>query len=175
MGIVSELRITNILTTQVSAHAAGVIREADRARRVMYAARESGDLPQGFGEALLALRALDPFPWSAEEIAATAAEIKDPSFRVQISPDGLHIYNRNGLGTATDPFKLLPHLGLEHDGSHAFYLGVELARAQIAWQLGKRYVQDSELDWGVAQLRASTDALATFIVSPRTEKSKAEP
>ena len=29
MGIVSELRITNILTTQVSAHAAGVIREAD--------------------------------------------------------------------------------------------------------------------------------------------------
>ena len=42
MGIISELRITNILTTQVSAHASGVIREADRARRVMYAAREAG-------------------------------------------------------------------------------------------------------------------------------------
>ena len=27
---------------------------------------------------------------------------------------------------------------------------MELARAQIAWQLGKRYVQDEELDWGVA-------------------------
>jgi hypothetical protein len=27
---------------------------------------------------------------------------------------------------------------------------VELARAQIAWQLGKRYVQDEELDWGCA-------------------------
>ena len=25
---------------------------------------------------------------------------------------------------------------------------MELARAQIAWQLGKRYVQDEELDWG---------------------------
>ena len=175
MGIISELRITNILTTQVSAHASGVIREADRARRVMYAAREAGDLPQGFGETLLALHALDPFPWSSEEIAATAAEIKDPSFRVQISPDGLHIYNRDGLRTATDPFKLFPHLGLEHDGSHAFYLGVELARAQIAWQLGKRYVQDSELDWGVAQMRASTDADAQLIASPRNEKSKAEP
>ena len=175
MGIISELRITNILTTQVSAHAWGVIREADRARRVMYAARESGDLPQGFGETLLALHSLDPFPWTTEEIAATAAEIKDPSFRVQISPDGLHIYNRDGLRTATDPFKLFPHLGLEHDGSHAFYLGVELARAQIAWQLGKRYVQDSELDWGVAQMRASTDADAQFVASPRTEKSKAEP
>ena len=125
--------------------------------------------------ALVTLHSLDPFPWSAEEIAATAAEIKDPSYRVQISPDGLHIYNRDGLRTATDPFKLFPHLGLEHDGSHAFYLGVELARAQIAWQLGKRYVQDSELDWGVAQLRASSDAAAQFIASPRVENSKAEP
>ncbi|NCA27375.1 MAG: dihydropteroate synthase, partial [Methylophilaceae bacterium] len=35
------------------------------------------------------------------------------------------------------------------DASHAFYLGVELARAQIAWQLKKRYVQDEELTWGV--------------------------
>ena len=175
MGIISELRITNILTTQVSAHASGVIREADRARRVMYAARKASDLPQGFGETLLALHALDPFPWSSEEIAATAAEIKDPSFRVQISPDGLHIYNRDGLRTATDPFKLFAHLGLEHDGAHAFYLGVELARAQIAWQLGKRYVQDSELDWGVAQLRASTEADAQIVAAARPEKSKAEP
>jgi len=29
-------------------------------------------------------------------------------------------------------------------------MGVELARAQIAWQLGKRYMQDEELEWGVA-------------------------
>jgi dihydropteroate synthase-like protein len=172
MGIVSELRITNILTTEVSAHAAGVIREADRARRVMYAAREAADLPQGFGETLLALHALDPFPWTSAEIAATATEIRDPSFRVQISPDGLHIYNRDGMRTATDPFKLFPHLGLEQDGSHAFYLGVELARAQIAWQLGKRYVQDSELDWGVAQVRESTDAEARITASPRSGQSK---
>ena len=174
MGIVSELRITNILTTQVSAHASRVIREADLARRVMYAAREAGDLPQGFGETLLALHSLDPFPWTAGEIAATAAEIKDPSFRVQISPDGLHVYNRDGMYTATDPFKLFPHLGLEHDGSHAFYLGVELARAQIAWQLGKRYVQDRELEWGVAQVRESSATEAEFLAAPRTGKSRAE-
>ncbi len=173
MGIISELRITNILTTQVSAHACGVIREADRARRVMYAAREAGSLPQGFDETLLALHALDPFPWSSEEIAATAAQIKDPSFRVQISPDGLHVYNRDGLRTATDPFKLFEHLGLEHDGSHAFYLGVELARAQIAWQLGKRYVQDSELDWGVARVRESTDADAQWAAPTGRDQSKA--
>ena len=47
------------------------------------------------------------------------------------------------------------------DASHAFYLGVELARAQIAFQLGKRYVQDRELDWGVAVPRAA-EALDRF-------------
>jgi hypothetical protein len=30
------------------------------------------------------------------------------------------------------------------------YVGVELGRAQIAWQLGKRYVQDEPLKWGSA-------------------------
>jgi len=74
---------------------------------------------------------------------------------VQISPDGLHIYNRDGMRTSSDPFALFPQLGVEQDGSHAFYLGVELARAQIAWQLGKRYVQDQELDWGCAPVRRS--------------------
>ena len=169
MGIISELRITNILTTQVSAHAAGVVREADAARRVMFAAREAADLPQGFGGPLLSLHELDPFPWSAQDIAATAADIKDPSFRIQISPDGLHIYNRDGMLTATDPFKLLPHLGVENDGAHAFYLGVELARAQTAWQLGKRYVQDRELQWSVGKLRSTTDDVAVS-TSPRAHK-----
>jgi len=158
MGIVSELRITNILTTQVSAHASGVVAEADSARRMMFAAREARDLPRNFGDSLLALHATDPFPWSAEEIAATAGQLKDPSFRIQISPEGIHIYNRDGMRRAKDPFMLFPDLGLEQDGSHAFYLGVELARAQIAWQLGKRYVQDRELDWGVGALRQGSAA-----------------
>jgi hypothetical protein len=50
---------------------------------------------------------------------------------------------------STDPFALYPNLKVDNDASHAFYLGVELARAQIAWQLKKRYVQDQELEWGV--------------------------
>ena len=43
--------------------------------------------------------------------------------------------------------------------AHAFYLGVELARAQIAHQLGKRYVQDNELRWGVAVPPPAEDRL----------------
>jgi len=83
------------------------------------------------------------------------------------------VYNRDGLRTASDPFKLFPHLGLEADGSHAFYIGVELARAQIAWQLGKRYIQDQELEWGAAQLRRSDDSEAQCAPAPGGEKAKA--
>jgi hypothetical protein len=29
-------------------------------------------------------------------------------------------------------------------------MGVELAHAELAWRLGKRYVQDQSLNWGCA-------------------------
>jgi hypothetical protein len=61
----------------------------------------------------------------------------------------MHIYNRDGMHESSDPFALYPFLKVDDDASHAFYLGVELARAQIAWQLKKRYVQDQELAWGL--------------------------
>ena len=70
----------------------------------------------------------------------------------------MHIYNRDGLFQATDPFALYPKLQVEDDASHAFYLGVELARAQIAWQLKKRYNQDEELQWGVNTVPKSAEA-----------------
>jgi hypothetical protein len=148
LGICSELHIKQILATQVSKHARTAIREADRARRIMFAARELNRLPKHIDDGLMALHERAPFPLSREEIQELYEAIKDPSYRVLTSPDGLHICNRNGLHTAEDPFQLFPKLAVEEDGGHAFYLGVELARAQIAWQLGKRYVQDQPLDWG---------------------------
>ena len=42
-------------------------------------------------------------------------------------------------------------------GAHAFYLGAELQKAEIAFRLGKRYVQDEPLDWGVAADRPAQD------------------
>ncbi|MEJ2644284.1 MAG: DUF6513 domain-containing protein [Gammaproteobacteria bacterium] len=150
MGIVSELRITNVLTTQVSPHARRALAEADLARRVMYAAREYHSLPRDIDAGLLALHERAPFPYDAQEIAELAGEVRDPSFRIQVSAEGIHVYNRDGLRTATEPFAFYPDLGVEGDASHAFYLGVELARAEIAWSLGKRYVQDQPLRWGCA-------------------------
>ena len=51
---------------------------------------------------------------------------------------------------AQEAFALYDKLGVDKDGPHAFYLGAELARAEIAWRLGKRYAQDEPLEWGVA-------------------------
>jgi dihydropteroate synthase-like protein len=150
LGICSELNINNILATQVSGHACRAIKEADVARRVMFAAKQHNTLPKHINAGLLALHDTAPFPYNLSEIADTQKQIRDPSYRIQISEQGLHIFNRDGLHTATDPFELYPHLGVANDGGHAFYLGVELARAEIAWQLGKRFTQDQALTWGCA-------------------------
>ncbi len=157
-GIAAELRAAAVLTTQVSNHARRAVCEADVARRVMYRARETSSLPKGMSEALMTVHAKHPFPDSVAEIEEIARAVRDPSFRVQISPRGLHVYNRDGHHVAVDPFALFPHLKVDNDGSHAFYLGVELARAQIAWSLGKRYSQDQSLDWGCAAQAAEEGA-----------------
>ncbi|MGZ8219480.1 DUF6513 domain-containing protein [Methylomagnum sp.] len=148
LGICSELHIKHILATQVSKHARKAVREADLARRIMYAARELNRLPKHIDDGLMALHERAPFPLSRAEIGELAAQIKDPSYRILASAEGVHIFNRDGLYTAADPFELFPKLGVETDGGHAFYLGLELARAHIAWRLGKRYNQDEPLQWG---------------------------
>ena len=133
------------------------IREADRARRIMHAARQLSTLPRGMSDELMTVHAKHPFPDTPEEIEQVAQAVRDPNFRVQISPLGLHVYNRDGLRLGQGAFELWPQLKLQDDADHAFYMGVELARAEIAWQLGKRYVQDQPLDWGVAVERERED------------------
>ena len=150
MGIVSELNITGVLTTEVSQHCKRTIKEVDRARRIMFAAREENTPPRHIDESLLALHERKPFPYTQEEIRELAAKVKDDNYRIQVTQSGIHVYNRHGFHTALDPYDFFPRLDVENDGAHAYYLGLELARAQIAWQLGKRYNQDEELDWGCA-------------------------
>jgi len=159
LGVAVELRLNAILTTEVSPHCRRAVREADWARRMMYAARQTQSLPRDLTEALLTVHGRRPFPYSSEEIAQIASGVRDPNFRIQVGERGIHVFNRDGLSVGTDPYELYPKLDVEQDGAHAFYLGVELARAQIAWQLGKRYSQDEELDWGCAYERPPEDRL----------------
>ena len=147
-GIIAELGINAVLTTSVSPHACNAVAEADVARRMMYAAREDRSLPRDYTSGLLGLHDRRPFVYTEAEIAEFAAQVKDANFRIQVSEEGVHVYNRDGRNCDIDPFRLYPFLKVDDDASHAFYLGVELARAQIAWQLKKRYTQDEELKWG---------------------------
>lgn len=149
MGMISELKVTAVLAVQVSPHCRTAVREFDRARREFFAAREDNSLPKGYGGGLMALRDRRPVATSAADIAELAREIKDRNFRIEVSEAGVHVFNRDGDRIAIDPFDHFPHLGVEGDGAHAFYLGVETARAEIAYRLGKRYAQDEGLKFGI--------------------------
>lgn len=157
IGICSELGVQNVLVVQVSPHTRRTIEEHDSARRLMFRARADESLPQGYGAGLLSLHDIRPFPQTGAEIAEAARTIKDAGFRIEVADDGVHVYNRDGHHVASDPFALFPKLDVAGDGAHAFYLGYELAKAEIAFGLGKRYAQDAPLRWGAAAEAPSED------------------
>jgi dihydropteroate synthase len=157
LGVCSELLIRNVLVVQVSPHTRRTIQEHDAARRMMFSAREDRSLPQDYGGALVQLHDRAPFPSAPQDIAELAAQVRDANFRIETAEDGIHVYNRDGHYVAQDAFSLFPKLGLERDAPHAFYLGAELMKAEIAWRLGKRYVQDEPLAWGCAVDRLAED------------------
>ena len=150
LGIASELDIDHLLTTQVSPHCRSVVRELDLGRRIMYRAARDRMLPKQIDPGLTGLHERKPHPYDLAAIQAAAAQVKDRNWRIQVSAEGIHVYNRDGLHSAADPYELYPKLGVEQDGGHAFYLGLELGRAEIALNLGKRYTQDQPLRWGCA-------------------------
>ena len=149
IGMASELNINNVLVVQVSDHALKVVKETDLARKIMYQSKKDNSLPVGYDSGLISLHEKKPFD-KENEIKDTSKMIKDANFRIQVSNKGVHLYNRDGHYIEQDPFAFFPKIKLEEDGGHAFYIGVETARAQTAWELGKKYVQDEELDWGCA-------------------------
>ncbi|GBU15968.1 MULTISPECIES: DUF6513 domain-containing protein [Methylobacterium] len=153
VGMCSELSIRNVLIVQVSNHTRRTIEEHDAARRVMYAAKADAALPKGYGRELLSLHDKRPFAQTPDEIAELASQVRDPNYRVAVAEDGIHVYNRDIHRVGTDAMAFFPDLNVASDGAHAFYLGGELTKAETAWRLGKRYVQDEALAWG-----ASADA-----------------
>ena len=149
IGIATELNINNVLVVQVSDHAMKVVEETDLARKIMFQSKKDNSLPVGYDSGLISLHEKKPFD-AENEIKETSKMIKDSNFRIQVSDKGVHLYNRDGHYIEQDPFAFFPKIKLEEDGRLAFYIGVETARAQTAWELGKKYVQDEELNWGCA-------------------------
>ena len=69
------------------------------------------------------------------------------------------MFNSEVFINGRDPYDFFDKMDINDDSSHAFYLGIELAKAQIALQLGKDYDQDNELKWGVALEEKNTNLL----------------
>ena len=160
-GIAAELRRAAVLTTQVSAHARrgrarGRLGAAHHARGALAAACCQGaerPADDGARQASVPPTRRRRSPRSRARCATRTSACRCPR-RACTSTTA------TACAWRSDPFALWPQLGLEHDAAHAFYMGVELARAQIAWQLGKRYVQDQPLDWGCAVEGAAEDRCA---------------
>ena len=158
LGMCSELAIRNVLVVQVSPHTRRSVAEHDAARRLLYAAREQDELPRGYSNALLQIHDRRPYAATVEDITAQAADVRDMSYRIAVAADGIHVYNSRVHEIGHDALSFFPKLDVRQDGAHAFYLGAELMKAEIAFALGKRYAQDDALDWACAAPRAERDS-----------------
>ena len=172
MGIISELKINHILTTEVSKHCRTVIKESDLARRIILAASLGNTTPKHINSGLLTTHEEDPIRYNAQEVEELFEQVKDSSYRIMNTDDGVNLFNKKGLQVAIDPFDFFEKIDVGDDTGHAFYLGVELARAQIAHQLGKSYEQDEELKWGCLVDEKIDDKLRFKEQGPTYKKKK---
>lgn len=150
LGVASELSIRNLLVVHVSGHTRRTIEEHDIARRIMHAARADNALPRGYSPALLQVHDLKPVANGAADIAEQAAVVRDRNYRIEVAEDGIHLFTKGLHAVHGDAFSFYPLLDVEGDPAHAFYLGAELQKAEIAFRLGKRFAQDEPLRFGVA-------------------------
>ena len=157
LGICSELGIRNVLTVQVSPHTRRTLAEHDAARRMLFAARADGALPRLYSDALLQVHDRVPLAQNAADLATLAAATRDENYRIAVAEDGIHVFNSRQHIVRQDALSCYPDLALAGDPAHAFYLGAELAKAEIAFRLGKRYVQDEALRFGVAAAELARD------------------
>ena len=68
LGIVEELKLNHILTTQVSRHCSTVIRETDLARRIIHAASENNITPKHINDGLLINHGHKDYAYTSDEL-----------------------------------------------------------------------------------------------------------
>jgi dihydropteroate synthase-like protein len=147
-GIASELRLRYALTTEVAPWARGSVRELDCARRMMHHGRTRGALPKGYDDRLVTTRDARPTRPREEELRGLKEKVTDRNFRIDTDGESVFVYNSERFVRGGSIRDIFPQLGVEGDASHAFYLGRELMKADIARHLGKKYIQGEPLDWG---------------------------
>lgn len=164
LGICAELRIESVLTTQVIPWAQSSVRECEIARRIVHYAVQQRVPPKRLDDQLIVLRDATVRTYPLETIRQLSSSIRDNNYRL-FAQDGLLQLVSAGVYLADrDPFLLFDRLLNEPiaeniEQTHAFYLGYELAKAQMALLLGKQYEQDQALDWGHLTMAEPTHRL----------------
>jgi dihydropteroate synthase-like protein len=147
LGFCQELRIHNILTTEVINWARGAVREAVLAAQLMHFAQEEGTPPKHVDGRLLTIKDEEFRPYTEAELRELHESITDPNIRIFADADWIYAFNADRFVKGSDINQIFDELGVD-EHTHAFYLGKELMKASIARGLGKNYRQESPLDWG---------------------------
>jgi len=159
LGFCQELAIRSVLTTQVINWTRTSVQECAVARQIMYHARTHRVLPKHLDERLLMLRDAEVVESPAAAIAALAEQIRDSNYRIYAAEGEVHLVGAALHLHDRDPFSLMEQLCRSGpsgtspknlDPGHAFYLGYEMCKAATALTLGKSYLQDEPLNWGLA-------------------------
>jgi dihydropteroate synthase-like protein len=146
-GMIEELRIDYVLTTEVSSHARGAVRELDLACKLMSYACKNKILPKHLDNGLLTVKDPAFVAFREEELRDMQEKVRDRNFRIFADRDYIYVFNNRLFIKDTDISAIFSQLGVE-DAAQAFYLGKEMQKALLAVQLGKKYVQEGELRWG---------------------------
>ncbi len=147
LGIAQELKLSFVLTTEVAPWARGSVRELDIARRLMHFAVHEGVPPKRLEEGLLTLKESRLLRQDEADLREMQTALTDPNIRIYVGRELIYAFNADRFVSGTDIEAIFEQLGVD-EARHAFYLGQELAKAELALQLGKNYRQDQPLRWG---------------------------
>ncbi|WP_290899108.1 dihydropteroate synthase-like protein [Ferroglobus sp.] len=157
--IAEEVGASLIFTTEASDKTAGAVKEMKIATYMTKGAKLRKTPPKDLGFSLLVLKEKRKLPEGEFPKDFTKAEesrkfVRDPlgDFRIWIS-NGKIVCSHEKLTVVGEKAKEIVDTVLKENLvsrlDHAAYLGRELKKAEIALQLGKNYVQDEELIFGI--------------------------
>lgn len=148
-GVLTELGIEYVLTTEVINWTRGAVRELDLARKLMYYSHQHSILPKHIDDSLLTLKdPLDGYQYYTEaDLRHMQQQVRDRNFRIFADDKQVYVFNKDLFVTGIQPAEIFARLGVD-EGSHGFYLGRELEKAALAVKLGKKYTQETPLRWG---------------------------
>jgi dihydropteroate synthase-like protein len=169
--LASEVDASILLATEKSSKAKGTVREEVIASKMMFLAKRRGSVPKDLGIDLLVLKDKRVREEVYDKVMETDAQVTMVNEEPQPATSDLHgvfriMVDRNAETivalhfatpeadkpsniikgeTAEAVYAKIVEMRLVTRLDHAAYLGSELAKAEIALQTGKEYIQDNPL------------------------------